>query len=128
MVAVRELLVILDDPLKPLIVVDQFGARFDVSILEQFWSWSVGIALVGAPRDLVLQDLAGFIQSMEITHIDLTPSLARLLHPNDVPSLHQGVFITGGEALKQEIIDVWGPYNVICNGYGPTEATIGVGS
>ncbi|KAF2764184.1 peptide synthetase [Teratosphaeria nubilosa] len=99
---------------------------FDVSVLEQFWSWSVGIAVVGAPRDLVLEDLAGFIGRLRITHIDLTPSLARLLDPNDVPTLHNGVFITGGEALKQEIIDVWGPIGAICNGYGPTEATIGV--
>jgi ferricrocin synthase len=99
---------------------------FDVSVLEQFWSWSVGIAVVGAPRDVVLDDLAGFIQQLQITHIDLTPSLARILHPSDVPSLHKGVFITGGEALKQEIIDMWGPIKAICNGYGPTEATIGV--
>ena len=99
---------------------------FDVSVLEQFWSWSVGIAVVGAPRDVVLEDLPGFISEYEITHIDLTPALARLLQPQDVPSLWNGVFITGGEALKQEIIDAWGPKMVICNGYGPTEATIGV--
>ncbi|KAK4495598.1 hypothetical protein PRZ48_012866 [Zasmidium cellare] len=99
---------------------------FDVSVLEQFWSWSVGITVVGAPRDVVLEDLAGFIQQANITHIDLTPSLARLLTPDQVPSLHNHVFITGGEALKQEIIDRWGPYETICNGYGPTEATIGV--
>lgn len=126
MAAVCQLLVILNSPCAALAIVDHVENRFDVSVLEQFWSWSVGIAVVGAPRDLVLQDLAGFIQSMNITHLDLTPSLARLLHPKDVPSLHRGVFITGGEALKQEIIDDWGPYNVICNGYGPTEATIGV--
>ncbi|KAK5125699.1 hypothetical protein LTR85_011973 [Meristemomyces frigidus] len=99
---------------------------FDVSVLEQFWSWSVGITVVGAPRDVVLDDLAGFIRQAQITHIDLTPSLARLLHPDDVPSLQNGVFITGGEALKQEIIDAWGSKHTICNGYGPTEATIGV--
>ncbi|EMC92577.1 hypothetical protein BAUCODRAFT_95688 [Baudoinia panamericana UAMH 10762] len=99
---------------------------FDVQVLEQFWSWSVGITVVGAPRDLVLEDIPGFIDSLSITHIDLTPSLARLVHPHDVPSLHGGVFITGGEALKQEIIDEWGPYFTVCNGYGPTEATIGV--
>ncbi|KAI7437587.1 peptide synthetase [Hortaea werneckii] len=99
---------------------------FDVSVLEQFWSWSVGITVVGAPRDLVLDDLPGFIEEAKITHIDLTPSLARMLHPDDVPSLHPGVFITGGEALKQEIIDAWGPKHTVCNGYGPTEATIGV--
>ncbi|KAL2018433.1 hypothetical protein VTK56DRAFT_852 [Thermocarpiscus australiensis] len=105
----------------------QFASlHFDVSVLEQYWSWSVGITLVAAPRDLILEDLAGTIFRLEITHIDLTPSLARLLHPDDVPSLCKGVFITGGEALKQEILDVWGSKGVIYNFYGPTEATIGV--
>ncbi|KAL9072862.1 MAG: hypothetical protein Q9157_004942 [Trypethelium eluteriae] len=105
----------------------QFASfHFDVSVLEQFWSWSVGICVVSAPRDLVFQDIAETIRQLEITHIDLTPSLAKLLHPDDVPSLCNGVFITGGEPLKQEIIDVWGPRTVIYNGYGPTEATIGV--
>jgi acyl-CoA synthetase (AMP-forming)/AMP-acid ligase II len=51
--------------------------------------------------------------------------LARLVHPDEVPSLCRGVFITGGEALKQEILDAWGHHGVIYNGYGPTEATIG---
>lgn len=105
----------------------QFASlHFDVSVLEQYWSWSVGITLVGAPRDLILEDLAGTISRLGITHIDLTPSLARLLHPEDVPSLCRGVFITGGETLKQEILDVWGSRAVIYNFYGPTEATIGV--
>ncbi|KAF2687160.1 nonribosomal peptide synthetase 2 [Lentithecium fluviatile CBS 122367] len=105
----------------------QFASfHFDVSVLEQYWSWCVGICVVSAPRDLIFEDLAISIRTLGITHIDLTPSLARVLHPDDVPSLCRGVFITGGESLKQEIIDVWGPKGVIYNGYGPTEATIGV--
>jgi len=105
----------------------QFASlHFDVSVLEQYWSWSVGITLVGAPRDVILEDLAGTVARLGITHIDLTPSLARLLHPDDVPSLCRGVFITGGETLKQEILDAWGSKAVIYNFYGPTEATIGV--
>ncbi|EAA31066.2 hypothetical protein GE21DRAFT_8575 [Neurospora crassa] len=105
----------------------QFASlHFDVSVLEQYWSWSVGITLVGAPKDLILEDLAGTISRLQITHIDLTPSLARLIHPDDVPSLCRGVFITGGESLKQEILDSWGDKAVIYNFYGPTEATIGV--
>ncbi|KAI9796240.1 MAG: NRPS [Piccolia ochrophora] len=105
----------------------QFASfHFDVSVLEQYWSWSVGICVVSAPRDLILEDLQGSIRNLGITHIDLTPSLARLLHPDDVPSLCKGVFITGGEQLKQEILDVWGSKACIYNGYGPTEATIGV--
>jgi len=105
----------------------QFASfHFDVSVLEQFWSWSVGICVASAPRDLIFEDIPGAIRQLGITHIDLTPSLARLLHPDDVPSLWKGVFITGGEQLKQEILDVWGEYACIYNGYGPTEATIGV--
>ncbi|KAH8172332.1 AMP-binding enzyme domain-containing protein [Sarocladium implicatum] len=93
---------------------------------EQYWSWSVGITLVVSPREVILDDLAGSISALGITHLDLTPSLARLLRPEDVPSLWKGVFITGGEQLKQEILDAWGPKGVIYNAYGPTEATIGV--
>lgn len=105
----------------------QFASyHFDVSVLEQYWTWSVGITLFAAPRDVILEDLVGTISTLQITHIDLTPSLARLMHPDDVPSLCRGVFITGGEQLKQEILDVWGPKRVIHNFYGPTEATIGV--
>ncbi|UKZ61521.1 NRPS [Trichoderma atroviride] len=105
----------------------QFAAlHFDVSVLEQYWSWSVGITVVAAPRDLILDDLIASINNLEITHIDLTPSLARLTHPDEVPGLCKGVFITGGEQLKQEILDAWGPKSVIYNAYGPTEATIGV--
>ncbi|KAF2500520.1 nonribosomal peptide synthetase-like protein 2 [Lophium mytilinum] len=105
----------------------QFASfHFDVSVLEQYWSWSVGIRVVSAPRDLIFEDIGAAIKVLNITHIDLTPSLASILHPDDVPSLCKGVFITGGEQLKQEILDVWGPKGVIYNGYGPTEATIGV--
>jgi amino acid adenylation domain-containing protein len=105
----------------------QFASfHFDVSVLEQFWSWSVGICVASAPRDLIFEDIPGAIQQLGITHIDLTPSLARLLHPDDVPTLCKGVFITGGEQLREEIIDVWGEHACIYNGYGPTEATIGV--
>ncbi|TFB02754.1 Hydroxamate-type ferrichrome siderophore peptide synthetase [Trichoderma ghanense] len=105
----------------------QFAAlHFDVSVLEQYWSWSVGITVVAAPRDVILDDMIASINNLEITHIDLTPSLARLTHPDEVPGLCKGVFITGGEQLKQEILDAWGPKAVIYNAYGPTEATIGV--
>jgi amino acid adenylation domain-containing protein len=104
----------------------QFASfHFDVSVLEQYWSWSVGICVTSCPRDLLFEDLPGTIQKLEITHIDLTPSLARLVRPDEVPSLCRGVFITGGEQLKQEILDAWGKHGVIYNGYGPTEVTIG---
>ncbi|KAI2610405.1 uncharacterized protein GGS25DRAFT_259552 [Hypoxylon fragiforme] len=105
----------------------QFASfHFDVSVLEQYWSWFVGITLVAAPKDLILGDITATISRLGITHIDLTPSLAKIVHPDEVPSLCRGVFITGGEQLRREILEVWGPKEVIYNAYGPTEATIGV--
>lgn len=95
----------------------QFASfHFDVSILEQYWSWSVGICVTSAPRDLILEDIGGAIRALGITHIDLTPSLAKTLHPDDAPSLCKGVFITGGEKLQQEVLDSWGPKGCIYNG------------
>ncbi|TRX92377.1 hypothetical protein FHL15_006763 [Xylaria flabelliformis] len=105
----------------------QFAAfHFDVSVLEQYWSWYVGITVVAAPKDVILSDLAITISKLEITHIDLTPSLARLINPDECPSLCKGVFITGGEKLRSDILDTWGSKRVIHNAYGPTEATIGI--
>lgn len=95
----------------------QFASfHFDVSVLEQYWSWSVGICVTSAPRDLIFEDIARAISTLGITHLDLTPSLAKTLHPDDVPSLCRGVFITGGEQLQQEVLDVWGSKGCIYNG------------
>ncbi|KAI0535456.1 putative non-ribosomal peptide synthetase [Xylaria digitata] len=105
----------------------QFAAfHFDVSVLEQYWSWYVGIVVVTAPKDVILSDLATTISKLGITHIDLTPSLARLITPDECPSLCKGVFITGGEKLRSDILEAWGTTGVIHNAYGPTEATIGI--
>jgi len=105
----------------------QFASyHFDVAVLEHFWTWSLGLRLICAPRDLILEDLPGFIDGLNISHLDLTPSLGRLLDPELVPSLHSGVFITGGEAVKPEMLRAWGDYGCLFNFYGPTECTIGV--
>ncbi len=104
----------------------QFASfHFDVSVLEQFWTWKTSLCLSSSPRDLIFEDIPLAINALGITHLDLTPSLARLLTPEMVPGLTKGVFITGGEALRQDILDTWGEVGCIYNGYGPTEATIG---
>ena len=104
----------------------QFASfHFDVSVLEQYWSWSVGICVTSAPRDVIFEDIPGAIDALQITHLDLTPSLARLLKPDQVPSLCRGVFIVGGEQVTQDIIDTWGDTGCLYNFYGPSEVTIG---
>lgn len=60
-------------------------------------------------------DIALTIRSLDITHIDLTPSLATLVNPENAPSLCRGLFITGGDLLKKDILDSWGDKAVIYN-------------
>ena len=104
----------------------QFASfHFDVSVLEQYWSWSVGICVTSVPRDLLFEDFSGTINTLKITHLDLTPSLARLLTPQEVPHLSRGVFIVGGEQVRQDILDTWGDVGCLYNFYGPSEVTIG---
>ncbi|RMZ88390.1 hypothetical protein DV736_g4383, partial [Chaetothyriales sp. CBS 134916] len=104
----------------------QFASfHFDVSVLEQYFSWSVGICVTSGPRDLLLEDLPSFIRATGITHLDLTPTLARLMVPEEVPSISNGVFIVGGEQVTQDIIDTWGDAGCLYNFYGPSEVTIG---
>ncbi|KIW17100.1 hypothetical protein PV08_04291 [Exophiala spinifera] len=104
----------------------QFASfHFDVSVLEQYWSWGVGICVTSVPRDLLFEDLPGTINLLNITHLDLTPSLARLLTPEDVPSLCKGIFIVGGEQVTRDILEIWGDAGCLYNFYGPSEVTIG---
>ncbi|TPX66343.1 hypothetical protein SpCBS45565_g04526 [Spizellomyces sp. 'palustris'] len=102
----------------------QFAScAFDVSIFESLVSWSVGICLCSAPKDVLLKDLELAIRSLNVSHADLTPSVAGLVHRSNVPTLE--VLVTGGEALTQQVLAEWGPDQNIYNAYGPTEATIG---
>ncbi|WBW72372.1 ferrichrome synthetase Sib1 [Schizosaccharomyces osmophilus] len=97
--------------------------HFDVSVLEQYFSWSTGTCLVAAPKNLILQDIPTAVRVLRITHIDLTPSLASILNPGNAPYLQ--VFITGGEQIRQEVMEIWGDTGVLYNFWGPTELTIG---
>lgn len=102
----------------------QFAScAFDVSIFETFLSWSKGICLCGAPKDVLLRDIELALRTLRISHADLTPSVAALVKRDNVPSLR--VLVTGGEALTQQVLDEWAADECIYNAYGPTEATIG---
>ncbi|EPX74591.1 ferrichrome synthetase Sib1 [Schizosaccharomyces octosporus yFS286] len=97
--------------------------HFDVSVLEQYFSWSTGTCLVAAPKNLILQDIPTAVRVLKISHIDLTPSLASILNPDNAPYLQ--VFITGGEQIRQEVMEIWGDTGILYNFWGPTELTIG---
>lgn len=93
---------------------------FDMSIYDMSVAFSCGICLCAAPRSSLLDDLPGVIQELEVTHLDLTPSVARNLDPKAIPTVK--ILFCIGERLSQSIIDRWG--SKCLNVYGPTEAAM----
>ncbi|QIW97728.1 hypothetical protein AMS68_003246 [Peltaster fructicola] len=101
----------------------QFAAyTFDVSIGEIFVTLSQGACLCIPSEEERLNDLARAVAKMQANVACLTPSVARLFSPSDLPTLtHLSV---GGEALTYEIVKTWAGRVCLSNVYGPSEATI----
>lgn len=96
------------------------AATFDMSIYDILISWSYGLCLCSAARESLLGDLTGIINTLQVTHVDLTPSIAQSLTRAGVPSVEMMFCI--GEKLRDSIIQEWGSSCV--NVYGPTEAAM----
>ncbi|KAL7934405.1 hypothetical protein V8C35DRAFT_327290 [Trichoderma chlorosporum] len=63
-----------------------------------------------------------YIQQERVTWALLTPSFARTLHPDDVPSLK--MLILGGEAVGLDVFDLWFGKLRLFNAWGPTETCV----
>ncbi|KAK4124725.1 non-ribosomal peptide synthetase [Parathielavia appendiculata] len=101
----------------------QFAAHtFDNSIEEMFTNLIHG-GCVCVPSDADrLGDLPGAIDRLDANFMDLTPTVAALLRPEQVPRI-RGMAV-GGEALTREVLDVWGGVIPVHNQYGPSECSI----
>ncbi|KAH6623991.1 hypothetical protein B0J18DRAFT_409502 [Chaetomium sp. MPI-SDFR-AT-0129] len=101
----------------------QFAAHtFDNSIEEMFTNLLHG-GCVCVPSDADrLGDLPGAIARLNANFMDLTPTVAAMLRPEQVPSI-RGMAV-GGEALTREVLDAWGGVIPVHNQYGPSECSI----
>jgi amino acid adenylation domain-containing protein len=93
---------------------------FDVSVFEIFYSWYVGICLCSATNDVLFHDLEQNIRAMEITHLSLTPTVAALVDPKNVPGVR--FLVTAGEAVTEKVKRAWAGKG-LHQGYGPSETT-----
>lgn len=95
---------------------------FDGSLYPLFPTLATGRTLCVAPQNIILADLAGIINTMKVDQTNLTPTMAGLLCPEDVPTLE--ILATGGEPVTPHMMTVWAPRIKVYTSYGPTEATI----
>lgn len=103
--------------------VSQFASyTFDVSILEIVTALMAGACICVPSLASLSKGLASVINEYGITWSFLTPSLVRLMKPDDVPSLR--TLILGGEALTKLEVETWADKVHLINGYGPSECSI----
>lgn len=101
---------------------------FDISVLELFWTLTRGFQVI-LHGDEGAQTIPDEIQRYGVTHMQSTPSLARIIAVNPVGLASLGrlkKILLGGEALPPSL--VYRLRQVFCgemyNMYGPTETTI----
>ncbi|KAF3484388.1 uncharacterized protein GIQ15_03712 [Arthroderma uncinatum] len=94
---------------------------FDVSWNMIFKVLSVGGTLCVRDENDRRNDLAGSINQAAATLTELTPSVARLIKPDQVPTLC--TLILSGEAVDPREFETWAPKVRIVICYGPSECT-----
>jgi amino acid adenylation domain-containing protein/non-ribosomal peptide synthase protein (TIGR01720 family) len=99
---------------------------FDPMLGDIFGALFTGACLCIVSDEDRMKDLTPVINSMNISHIVLTPSLARTLQPKNLTSLKS--LVCGGEPITQRDIEMWTGHVELINAYGPTEATVAVTS
>ncbi|KAI8186675.1 Nonribosomal peptide synthase atnA [Colletotrichum sp. SAR 10_65] len=109
----------LDSPSSRVLQYSSFS--FDISMLEIFTSLMAGACLCIPSEEQRMNDLTACISSMNVNWAMLTPSVASLISPGDVPSL--GVLCLVGEALPQAVADAWADHVKTINAYGPAECS-----
>ncbi|KAK4185843.1 hypothetical protein QBC35DRAFT_290110 [Podospora australis] len=102
----------------------QFSAHtFDVAVKDIFTTLTFGGVVCVPSEHQRLNDLAGAIRSMRVTLATLTPTVASLLDPADVPTLT--TIVSTGEALSGAVLQPWLEDGRVTwfNGYGPSECS-----
>lgn len=78
---------------------------FLVSVFEIFFAWFTGMSLCSATQNALFTDFEKTIRLMKITHLSLTPTVAALVRPENVPAVR--FLVTAGEALTEKVFNLW---------------------
>ena len=102
----------------------QFAAySFDISVIDTVAALLHGACLCVPSEHERLNDITGYIQRSAATWAFLTPSFARQIRPEQVPTLTD--LVLGGEDVPEDSITTWASgKRRVMNGYGPAECGI----
>lgn len=101
----------------------QFSSyTFDTCIDEIFMTLGAGGCVCVPSDDDRMNRLASTIQDMSVDLLEVTPTVGRLISPDEVPSVKTIVF--GGEYMSQLDFAPWKDRARVINTYGPTECCV----
>ncbi|KAG6252577.1 NRPS protein [Claviceps purpurea] len=104
-------------------VLDFTSYAFDVSIDSMLSTLLRGGCLCIPSDQDRMNDISGAMRRLGVNMANMTPSVARILDPDIIPSLNSlGI---GGEACSAGDIAIWGQHTRVVVGYGPAECTVG---
>ncbi|AQA21191.1 D-alanine--poly(phosphoribitol) ligase, subunit 1 [Rhodococcus sp. MTM3W5.2] len=96
---------------------------FDASMLELLLAVGAGAAMVIVPPGVYGgTELADIISAAGVTHAFITPGALASVSPEGLDCLQH--LVAGGEAVPDNLVDIWAPGRNFYNGYGPTETII----
>ncbi len=101
---------------------------YDSSIEEIWLAFASGATLVVLDDDIARAgpDLVPWLERETITVLCPPPTLLRATGRRDARGLlpRLRLLYVGGEALTDDVVEVWAPGRRLVNGYGPTEAAV----
>lgn len=101
----------------------QFSSyAFDTCVEDMITTMLVGGTICIPSENDRTSGLVKSINELQANAADLTPSLANILTPQDIPSLK--VMILAGEAMTATNVRKWAPHLTLINTYGPAECCI----
>jgi amino acid adenylation domain-containing protein len=101
----------------------QFASyTFDNSLEEMFTTLQRGGCVCVPSEYQRMNDLPAAIAELDANFMDLTPTVAALLNPADVPSIK--TMCLGAEPLTRALVETWRPHVRLGGQYGPSEASI----
>lgn len=95
---------------------------FDVAISDILTTLVFGGCVCIPSENQRVDDLTMFINDMAVTDAFLTPTVARLLKPTEIPGLK--TLKLGGEALSREDLLLWSNSVHLINSYGVAECSV----
>ncbi|KAK7955971.1 peptide synthetase [Apiospora aurea] len=104
-------------------VLDFASYAFDVCIDCMLCTLANGGCLCIPSEADRVNDLSGAIRKMQVNMAHMTPSVARVLDSDIIPSLE--VLGLGGEAISNGDGARWSKSTTVVNAYGPSECTVG---